>query len=64
MKKKQDKIVLLYKYCDKNKLNSVEILISKALIFSCISHKEFVLVNDVQKDHDDMKEKRKNPNDK
>ena len=53
-KKKHDKIVLLAK----SKL-SVEVLISKALIDSNISHDEFVLINNVLKENDDMKEKRK-----
>ena len=53
-KKKHDKIVLLAK----SKL-SIEVLISKALIDSNISHDEFVLINNVLKENDDMKEKRK-----
>ena len=44
-KKKHDKIVLLAK----SKLNSIEVLISKALIDSVISHDEFVLINNVLK---------------
>ena len=40
-KKKHDKIVLL----GKDKLNTIEVLTSKALINSYISHDEFVLVN-------------------
>ena len=44
-KKKHDKIVLPAK----SKLNSVEILIPKALIDSNISHDEFVLINTVLK---------------
>ena len=55
-KKKHDKIVLLAK----SKLNSIEVLISKALIDSVISHDEFVLINNVLKGHDKMKEKIKN----
>ena len=55
-KKKHDKIVLL----GKSKLNSVEVLISKALIDSNISHDEFVLINNVRKEHDDIKEEIKN----
>ena len=31
----------------KDKLNTIEVLISKALINSCISHDEFVSVNNV-----------------
>ena len=44
-KKKHDKIVLLAK----SKLNSIEVLISKALINSVISHDEFVLMNYILK---------------
>ena len=42
-KKKHDKIVLLAK----SRLNTIEVLISKALIDSIISHDEFVLINNV-----------------
>ena len=42
-KKKHDKIVLLAK----SKLNNLEVLISKVLIDSNISHDEFVLRNNV-----------------
>ena len=41
----------------KIRLNSIEGLFSKALIESCISHDEFVSVNNVLKEYDDMKEK-------
>ena len=41
---KHDKIVLLAK----SKLNSIEVLISKALINSNISHEEFVLINNLK----------------
>ena len=51
-KKKHDKIVLLAK----SKLNSIEVLISKTLIDSFISHYEFVLINNVQKEYDEPKE--------
>ena len=44
-KKKRDKIVLL----TKTKLNTIEVLISKALIDSNISHDEIVSVNNVLK---------------
>ena len=44
----------------KTKLNSIEVLISKALINSYISHDELVLVNNVLKEYDDMKEENKN----
>ena len=51
--KKRAKIVLLAK----SKLNRIEALISKALIDSNITHDEFVLINNVLKKYDDMKEK-------
>ena len=44
-KKNHNKIVLLAK----SKLNSIEVLISKALIDSVIGHDEFVLINIVVK---------------
>ena len=56
-KKKHDKIVLLRK----SKLNTIEILISKALINSYISYGEFVSVNNVLREYNQMKEKIKNP---
>ena len=40
----------------KNKLNTIEVLIYRALIDSCISHGEFVLVNNVLREYGDMKE--------
>ena len=55
-KKKHDKIVLLAK----SKLNSIEVLISKALIDSVISHDEFVLISNVPKEYSEMKEEIKN----
>ena len=51
-KNKHDKIVLLAK-C---KVNSIEVLISKALTNSNISHEEFLLINNMLEEHDDMKE--------
>ena len=48
---KQDKIVWLAK----SKLNCTEVLISKTLIDSNISHDEFVLINVVPKEFFDMK---------
>ena len=51
-KKKHSKIVLLAK----SKLNSIDILISKPLIDSVISHDEFVLINNVLKEYSKMKE--------
>ena len=49
-KKKHDKIVLLAN----SKLNSIEILISKALIDSVISQDQFVLINNVLKEYNEM----------
>ena len=54
--KKHDKTMLLAKY----KLNNIEVLISKALIDSNISHDKFVLINNVLKEFYDMKEEIKN----
>ena len=47
-----------------SKLNSIEVLISKALIDSNISHDEFVLINNVLKKFYDMNEEIKSSNDK
>ena len=55
-KKKHDKIVLL----GKSKLNSIKVLISEALIDSNISHDEFVLINNVLKEYNEIKEEIKN----
>ena len=55
-KKKQDKLVLLAK----PKLNSIEVLLSKALIDPSISHDEFVLINNVLKEYIEKKEEIKN----
>ena len=49
--KNKNKIVLLAK----SDLNSTEVLISKALISSVISHNEVILINNVQKEYDEMK---------
>ena len=46
-KKKHDTIALLAK----TKLSSIQILISKALIHSYISHDEFFLVNNALKEY-------------
>ena len=59
-KKKHDKIVLLAK----SKVSSIEVLISKALTDSNISHEEFVLINNVLKEFYDMKEEIKNSDNK
>ena len=54
------KIVLLAK----SKLNSTEVLISKVLIDSNVSHDEFVLINIVLKEFYDMKEEIKTSSNK
>ena len=51
-KKKHDKIVLLAK----SKLNGIEVLVSKALIDSVISNGEFVLIKNVIKEYNKIKE--------
>ena len=51
-KNKHGKIELL----PKSKLNIIEVLISKALAYSIISHDEFVLINNLLKEYDEMKE--------
>ena len=55
-KKKHHKIVLL----GKAKLDTIEVLISKSLIDSYISHDEFALVNNVLREYSEMKEEIKN----
>ena len=59
-KTKHEKIVLLAK----SKLNSIEVLISKTLIDSNISHDELILINYVLKEFYDMKEEIKNSSNK
>ena len=56
-KKKHDKIVLL----GKDKLNAIEVLISKALTDSYVSHDEFVSINNVSREYNEMKKEMKNP---
>ena len=55
-KKKHKEIVLL----TKSRLNSIEVLISKALIDSNISHDDFLLISNVLKEYDNLKEEIKN----
>ena len=47
---------------EKSKLNSIETLISKALIDSNINYDKFVLIHNVLKESYDMKEEIKNSN--
>ena len=56
-KKKHDKIVLL----SQDKLNTTQVLISKVLIDSCISHDEFVSINNVLREYKAIKQEIKNP---
>ena len=51
-KKKYEKVVLSAKV----KLNSIEVLISKALINLVISHEDFILINLALKKYNEMKE--------
>ena len=48
-RKRHDEIVLLAK----TKLNTIEVLISRALVDSCISRKKYVLINNVLKEYDE-----------
>ena len=45
----------------KTRLNSIEVLISKALIDSYINHDKFVSPNKVLRKYNEMKEEIKNP---
>ena len=56
-KKKHEKIVLL----GKDRLNTIEVLITKALVDSYISHDEFVSVNNVSREYIEIIEKLKTP---
>ena len=51
-KKKHQEIVLLVK----SNLSSIEVLNSKSLIDSNISHDKFLLMNNALKEYDDMKQ--------
>ena len=55
-KNNHEKVLLLVK----TKLNSMEVLISRALIKLYILHDEFVLVNNVLKEYDGVKEEIQN----
>ena len=44
----------------KDKLNAIEVLISKALIDSYISHEGFASVNNVLREYNEMKRRNKN----
>ena len=55
-KNNHDEIVLLVK----SKLNSIEVLISKALMDSVIIHDKFFLINNFLKEYDEMRKEIKN----
>ena len=48
----------------KPKLNNIEVLVSKVLITSNISHDEFILIQNMLNEFYDVKEEIKNSNDK
>ena len=56
-KRTHEKTVLLAR----TKLNSLEFLISEALIDSYINHDEFISINNVLKENDEIKGKIRNP---
>ena len=56
-KKRHDKIALF----GKDKLNTIDVLFSKYLINSYISHDEFLSVNNVLREYNEMKKEIKNP---
>ena len=56
-KKKHDKIVLL----GKTKLDTIGVIISKALIDLYISHDEFVSVNNLLREYNEINEEIKHP---
>ena len=58
IKKKNDKIVFLAK----TKLNNIDVFISKSLADSYISHAEYVLINNVLKEYEEVKVKIRNRN--
>ena len=57
IKKKHNKIVLL----GKDKLSTIEVLVSKALVDSYIIYDEFGSVNNVLREYNKIKEEIKNP---
>ena len=57
---KNYKSIIKKKKKKKTSWNTIKVLISKVLINSCISHNEFVSVNNVLTEYNDMKEAIKN----
>ena len=58
--KKYKSIIKKVVFLAKTKLNSIGVLISKALTVSNISHDEFALINNMIKEYNDMMEEIKN----
>ena len=48
-------------FSGKTKLDTIEVLISKALVDSCISHDDSVSVNNVLREYNEVEEEVKNP---
>ena len=46
----------------KSKLNKIEVLVSKALIDSNITHDKFILINNMLKEYNEMKKEIKDLN--
>ena len=46
---------------ERDKLNTIKVLISKSLIDSYISHDKFVSVNNALREHNEIKKETKNP---
>ena len=55
MKKTKKNTIKQYCQQKEKQLNTVEVLISKALIDPCISHNEFVLIDNVLKEYGKVK---------
>ena len=54
--RKRRKSMIEFVLLVKTKLNTIEVLVSKALIDSYINHDEFVSINNVLREHNEMKE--------
>ena len=54
--RKRRKSMIEFVLLVKTKLNTIEVLVSKALIDSYINHDEFVSINNVLREYKEMKE--------
>ena len=54
--RKRRKSMIEFVLLVKTKLNTIEVLVSKALIDSYINHDEFVSINNVLREYNEMKE--------